>query len=168
MPLSPASHEPEQDSAENENAPVTETPRDLDAATSQRPVKIRTARFGELEEHELIHLLDTIEDERARSRFRESVYISMFVWMVVLWLMLYGPRYLWHAPRVVNPMDVLKERELTELANPHLHTPIRPAPKPPIKMDNKTLEKLRENAPTPPAPAPPAPVQPTPQPPVAP
>jgi len=168
MPLSPTSNEPEHVSEQPESAPVSEASREPEGTLRQQPAKIRTARFGELEEHELIHLLDTIEDERARSRFRESVYISMFVWMVVLWLMLYGPRYLWHAPRVVNPMDVLKERELTELANPHLHTPIRPAPKPPMKMDNKTLEKLRENAPTPPAPAPPAPVQPTPQPPVAP
>src|ERR1700722_7161545 len=168
MPLSPTSNEPEHVSEQPESAPVSEVSREPEGTLRQQPAKIRTARFGELEEHELIHLLDTIEDERARSRFRESVYISLFVWMVVLWLMLYGPRYLWHAPRVVNPMDVLKERELTELANPHLHTPIRPAPKPPMKMDNKTLEKLRENAPTPPAPAPPAPVQPTPQPPVAP
>jgi outer membrane biosynthesis protein TonB len=165
MPLSPTSNEPEHVSQEPESAPVSVVPHEPDGSIRQRPAKIRTARFGELEEHELIKLLDTIEDERARSRFRESVYISMFVWMVVLWLLLYGPRYLWHAPRVVNPMDVLKDRELTELTNPRLHPPIAPAPKPAMKMDNKTLEKLRENAPTPPpTPAPPAPAQPTPQP----
>ncbi len=155
MPLSPPSHEPEHDSPEPESA----------KQNAQLPSKIRTTRFGELGEQELIHLLDTIEDERARSRFRESIYISMFVWMVVLWLALYGPRYLWHAPRVVNPVDVLKDRELTELSSPRLHPHIAPAPKPPLKMDNKTLEKLRENAPPAPTPpAPPAPVQPTPQP----
>jgi outer membrane biosynthesis protein TonB len=171
MPLSPTSNEPEHVSEQPENAPVSEVSREPEGTLRQQPAKIRTARFGELEEHELIRLLDTIEDERARSRFRESVYISMFVWMVVLWLMLYGPRYLWHAPRVVNPMDVLKDRALTELANPHLHTPIRPAPKPPMKMDNKTLENLRKNTPPtpqPPTPSPeptPAPAPPTPTPP---
>jgi outer membrane biosynthesis protein TonB len=163
MPLSPASNEPEHVSQEPENSPENVptnassgvTPRDREPATWQRPAKIRTARFGELEEHELIRLLDTIEDERARSRFRESVYISVFVWMVVLWLMLYGPRYLWHAPRVANPMDVLKDRELTELSDPHLHAPRAPLPKPPLRMDNKTLENVRKM--TPPAPPPPAP-----------
>jgi len=167
MPLSPASNEPEHVSPEAEtspenvpaNTPSSVTPRDPEPPAWQRPAKIRTARFGELEEHELIKLLDTIEDERARSRFRESVYISFFVWMLVLWLMLYGPRYLWHAPRVVNPMDVLKARELTELADPRLHLPAAPLPKPPLRMDNKTLENVRRM--TPPAPPPPAP-EPTP------
>src|SRR5580692_2692692 len=129
MSLFPPSNEPEHVSEQPEKAPGGDPPREPDP----RPAKIRTGRFGELEEHELIKLLDTIQDERARSRFRESIYISVFVWMVVLWLMLYGPRYLWHAPRVVNPMDVLKERELTALANPHLHPPVAPTPKPPIK-----------------------------------
>jgi outer membrane biosynthesis protein TonB len=172
MPLSPTSNEPEHVSERPENQSGSVVPHEPDGSLMQRPVKIRTGRFGELEEHELIRLLDTIEDERARSRFRESVYISMFVWMVVLWLMLYGPRYLWHAPKVVNPMDVLKDRALTELTNPHLHPPISPAPKPPMKMDNKTLEKLRENAPPPPpptpAPTPPTAAPPTPTPPPAP
>src|SRR5580658_9915658 len=133
MPLSPASNEPEHVSEQPEapsNAPVSVVPHQADGALAQRPVKIRTGRFGELEEHELVRLLDTIEDERARSRFRESVYISVFIWMVVIWLMLYGPRYLWHAPALRNPIDVLKERELTQLANPHLHIPHLPAPKP--------------------------------------
>jgi hypothetical protein len=168
MPFSPTNHEPEHDSPEpesaHENGPASMAPREPEEAAQQRPAKIRTTRFGELEAHELIHLLDTIEDERARSRFRESIYISLFVWMVVLWLMLYGPRYLWHAPRVVNPVDVLRDRELTELSGPRFHPHIAPAPKPPLKMDNKTLEKLRENAPPTPTPAPPAPVQPRPQP----
>src|ERR1700761_6839816 len=129
MPLFPPSNEPDH---------VSEQPDNATGGEASRPVKIRTTRFGDLEEHELIRLLDTIEDERARSRFRESIYISVFVWMVVLWLALYGPRYLWHAPKVVNPMDVLKERELTQLTNPRLHLPPAPAPKPPMKMDNKT------------------------------
>ena len=163
MPLSPASNEPEHVSEQPEapsNAPVSVVPHQADGALAQRPVKIRTGRFGELEEHELVRLLDTIEDERARSRFRESVYISVFIWMVVIWLMLYGPRYLWHAPALRNPIDVLKERELTQLANPHLHIPHLPAPKP-LNMDKKTLENVRKM--TPPAPPPPAPT-PTPAP----
>jgi len=164
MPLSPASNEPEHASEQPENAspdaPVSVVPHQADGALDRRPVKIRTGRFGELEEHELVRLLDTIEDERARSRFRESVYISVFIWIVVVWLLLYGPRYLWHAPRVINPIDVLKERELTQLTDPHLHTPRAPVPRPPLNVDKKTLESVRKMTP----PTPPPPPAPTPQP----
>jgi len=176
MPLSPTSNEPEHVSQETENAPksvssktasdvpVSVVPHQADGALEQHPVKIRTGRFGELDEHELVRLLDTIEDERARGRFRESVYISLFVWMVVVWVLLYGPRYLWHAPTLRNPIDVLEKRALTELADPHLHLPHVPTPKPAIRMDNKTLENVRKM--TPPAPPPPTPQpQPTPTPP---
>ncbi len=162
-------------------APLSFVPHNLAGA---KPIVIRTARYGELEEHELLHLLDTIEDERARSRFRESIYISVFIWMVVAWLLLYGPRYLWHAPELLNPADVLKQRELVQLNAPVL-SPQRAAPKMAPKaldnkLDNKMLDRLRamKPAPTPmptpapaptpeaaqPAPAPPPPPVPTPQP----
>jgi outer membrane biosynthesis protein TonB len=148
------------------NAPLSFVPHTESGAA---PMKIRTGRYGELEEHELIHLLDSIEDERAKARFRESVYLSVFVWLVVAWVVLYGPRYLWHAPKLINPADVLKQREMVQLNAPKLapsmRTP-RPAPK---ALDNKTLEHLRTLTPKPaptPAPAPaasqPAPTNPVP------
>lgn len=130
----------------NPDAPLSYVPHDADGAIRQEPVRFRSARYGELEEHELIRLLDNIEDERARSRFRESIYISCFIWLVIAWIGFYGPRYLWHAPRVVDPMSVLKQREMTQLnftpASPHIAAPPRPAAPPP-PVDNKTLERLR-------------------------
>jgi hypothetical protein len=133
--------EPEQ--PRSSDSPLTFVPHD---ANGSKPIRtIRTGRYGELEEHELIRLLDTIEDERARGRFRESIYISLFVWMAIAWVVLYGPRYLWHAPQLVNPADVLREREMVQLNAPHLpHVPAptaHPTPKP--TLDNKTLEHLR-------------------------
>jgi outer membrane biosynthesis protein TonB len=147
--------------------------------------KINTGRYGELDAHELIHLLDSIEDKRARGRFRESIYISVFVWIVIAWVVLYGPRYLWHAPQLINPADVLKHREMVELNPPSLPPSARaPRPTPKPTLDNKTIEHLKATAPksTPPPmpqplPATPAPnmpppvasspVSPRPQPPVA-
>jgi hypothetical protein len=106
------------------------------------PVRIQTGRYGEMEAHELIKLLDTIEDERARSRFRESVYISVFIWMVIAWVVLYGPRYLWHAPQLINPADVLKQRDITlnaPILSPKLSRPVvKPVPK---ALDSKMLER---------------------------
>jgi len=150
--------EPEQ--PRSSDSPLTFVPHDANGSTPIRT--IRTGRYGELEEHELIRLLDTIEDERARGRFRESIYISLFVWMAIAWVVLYGPRYLWHAPQLINPADVLKQREMVELNAPRLsRVPVptaHPTPKP--TLDNKTLEHLRAMAPK----APPLPPAPQPQP----
>lgn len=132
---------------EDPDAPLSFVPHlPLEETTRPEPLRIRTGRYGELEEHELVKLLDSIEDERARSRFRESVYISVFVWLAIALLALFGPRYLWHAPRVVLPSEVLRARELTTLTAPRLSGP-RTAP----PVDAHTLEHLRSNEPRPPA-----------------
>jgi outer membrane biosynthesis protein TonB len=130
------------------------------------PVRIRTSRYGDLDEHELMRVLDSIEDELAKRRFRESLYISFFLCVALAWVVLYGPRYLWHSPQLVMPSDVMKHRELVELNAPVMpHSVARPAP----KVDTKTLEKLRTEAPPPPkaAPAPTQPAPATPPPPAA-
>jgi outer membrane biosynthesis protein TonB len=131
---------------------------------------VRTTKFGELEEHELIHLLDTLDDERERARFRESIYISLFFWIAVAWFVVYGPRVLFHQVRIVNP--ALREHELTNLNMPNdlnkaLHAP-RPVPAP-RSLDQKTIRQLQQQRPAPapapqPAVQPPAPSQPAPTP----
>jgi hypothetical protein len=123
------------------------------------PVRIHTSRYDELDEHELIRVLDSIEDELARRRFRESLYISVFICVALAWMVLYGPRYLWHSPPLINPADVMKNRELVQLNAPVLRAAPHPAP----KVDTKTLEYMRESAPKPRVPtAPPAAATPTP------
>ncbi len=129
------------------DGPVSFVPHDENGATARQPVRIRTGRYGEIDEHELIHLLDSIQDERARSRFRESIYISLFIWIAIAWLVLYGPRYLWHAPKLVTPFEVLKQRELTQLNLPQLHVPPPTVPRAQPKIDNHTLEHLRSMEP---------------------
>jgi TonB family protein len=155
--------------------PPVETPPN--SVPPETPAKVRTGRYGELEEHELIHLLDSLDDERSRARFRESIYISLIVYLALAWFLFYGPRILFHQPRVINPMDVLKEREKTLT---YLNTPKdiskalsqRPVKTPKPTLDQKTLkqlqsmEKARVPAPAPPAPTPapaPAAQQPAPQ-----
>lgn len=151
------------------DAPLSFIPHlPLDQTTRPEPLRIRTGRYGELEEHELVRLLDSIEDERARSRFRESVYISVFVWIAIALLLLFGPKYLWHAPRLVLPSEVLRQREVTMLTAPNLN----PAPRPAPPVDSRTLEHLRATEPKiaprpepqPPAPTPRAETQPQPKP----
>ena len=156
--------------------PSLETPPST--APPNPPVKVRTRRFGELEEHELIHLLDSLDDERSKARFRESIYISIFFYLAVAWFLFYGPRVLFHQPRLISPTDVLKERDrqltfldapkdlsksLSSKSNKAISDKDRTQQATRPTLDKKTLEQLRKAAP----PAPPAPApqeQPTPQP----
>lgn len=151
--------------------PSLETPPN--PAPAIPPVKVRIGRFGDLEEHEIIHLLDSIDDEVSKARFRESVYISVIICMAFAWFILYGPQVIFHQPRLINPGDVLKQRELTYLDMPkdvakqlqHKPTNVisdkdraQQAVKP--TLDQKTLEQLqamRKAGPPDTAPAPPAP-----------
>jgi TonB family protein len=160
--------------------PSLETPPN--PAPSSTPFKVRTGRYGVLDEHELIHLLDTIDDEVSRARFRESVYISIIICMAIGWFILYGPQVIFHQPRLINPADVLRDRDkqLTFLDAPKT----RPTPHKPTNvisdqdrtqqtakptLDKKTLEQLqamqRANAPgaAAPTPQPPAAQAPAPQ-----
>ena len=155
--------------------PSLETPPK--SAPSGTPFKVRTNRYGVLEEHELIHLLDSLDDERSRARFRESVYISIIIWLAIGWFVLYGPQVIFHQPRLINPADVLKQRdkELTFLDMPKdVSKQLEKKPTNVISdkdrtqqtvkptLDKKTLEQLQamrkagapDTAPAPPAPQP--------------
>jgi TonB family protein len=148
--------------------PSLETPPN--SAPPTQPIKVRTGRYGELEEHELIHLLDSLDDERAKARFRESIYISVIIYLGIVWFLFYGPRVIFHQPKLISPVDVLKERDkqLTFLDSPKNLSRPTPRPKPvPEKsptrpLDEKTLQQLKAmRKPEPPAPEPvqPAPAQ---------
>src|SRR5271170_6234634 len=140
--------------------PSLETPPK--SAPPNQTVKVRTGRYGELEEHELIHLLDSLDDDRSKARFRESIYISLIIYLAILWFLFYGPRVLFHQPRLISPAQVLKERDqqLTRLENPNLprtSAPKSPPPRPVVDQKMlKQLQAMRKAAPpTPAAPPPP-------------
>ena len=180
MPTTPPQIDPESSRATNESAqsgqaagevegstgkhtgtggPVSFVPHDEAGGAVAAPVRIRTNRYGELEEHELIRLLDTIEDERARGRFRESIYISMFIWLAIAWVAFYGPKYLWHSPQLISPTEALQQQAMVQLNAPRLP---RAMSAPPPKIDRGTLDKLRtmeaKRAPMLPRETPPPPV----------
>jgi len=127
-------------------------------------VRVRAGLHGEFEEHELIYLLDSINDERAKARFRESVYISIIIWLAVVWFLFYGPHILFHQPYYKDPIAMMKQRdqELTYV------TPSAPPPRIAPKIDRRTMEALKQQAlqrqlQAPPTPQPPQ-LQPQPQP----
>ncbi len=98
--------------------PILETPPN--PASPPPTEKTRSGRYADLDTHELIYLLDEVNDDRARARFREAIYISVILWLAVGWFIFYGPQVLFHQPRLINPADVLKQRdrELTQLDLP--------------------------------------------------
>jgi outer membrane biosynthesis protein TonB len=120
------------------------------------PLTVRAGRFGELDHTELVHLLDSLDDDRSRSRFRESIYLSVIFYLALAWFVFYGPRVLFHQGRIVNPADVLKQRdkELTYLDVPKDLSKLTPKDAKAISdhttraqtthpsLDKKTLEQL--------------------------
>jgi outer membrane biosynthesis protein TonB len=122
-----------------------------DAATDpaigrvSQPLKLRTSRYGTLEEHEIIHLLDSLDDERSRARFRESIYISIIIYLALAWFLFYGPRVLFHQPQYQDPIALMKQhdKELTFLTQ-HSAPALKPPP-PPV-IDRKTMQQLEQQA----------------------
>jgi TonB family protein len=118
--------------------PIRNTDED---SPGSRPVKVRSARFGELEEHELIHLIDTLDDERSRARFRESVYISVLVWIVIAWFLFYGPRILFHQPVLRDPIAMMKQHDKERLT--YLNQPPAPMRRPPV-LNQKIIQQIQK------------------------
>ncbi|SEC02334.1 cell envelope integrity protein TolA [Terriglobus roseus] len=145
----------------------TARPNDTPSAVSGGR-RFRSGRYEELHQHELVMLLDEVDAERSRARFRESVYISVIVWLILGWVIVYGPRYLWHPPVIVQaPPD--RRSAMTDLDTPpdlkKFTKPTRPTPNISEKSTSSQSPKPSPQAPEPRAgnPAPPAP-KPTPQP----
>jgi hypothetical protein len=130
----------------NPAPPTTPAPR-----PESSPGKVRAGRFGELDHSELIHLLDSLDDERAKARFRESVYISLFFWMAVVGVLLFAPRIFPNQPKFVTPIGESKNKEITSLSVPRdLQRSLERAPKasaaPKAPADTKTPEPPRQQA----------------------
>ena len=157
-------------------APVLEPPP---SPTS----KVAAGRFGALDHSEIVHLLSTLDDEVARARFRESVYISLIVCLALAWFAFFGPRVLFHQGRLVVPGESQRNKnemtylevpkDLSKLVPPkstkvisdqnHVAQTAHPTPKPPTPQELQAMRKA--GAPGPPAPRPlPATPQPQPQP----
>lgn len=159
--------DPDRQTGLSDNA-AGENPKSPPGSPAAQTIKVRTARFGELAEHELIHLLDSIDDELSKARFRESIYISTIFCLALAWFLFYGPRVLFHQPEYKDLITAMKEhdKQITYLDTPRIapHPPARAVP------DRKTLQQLQQQPRnTPPAPqesqpqAAPQPEQPQPQ-----
>ena len=160
--------------------PLLETPPNPASTTGVpppppplQPLTFTSRRFGELEEHELVRLLDTIDDEIARARFRESIYVSVIFCLALAWFAFYGPRVLFHEGQIANPHEevtkVDKEMKFLDLPKTLVRKP-PPQTKTMSDQDRvkQTPHPVPQVKPAQPPPGPPAPaarpLPPTPQP----
>jgi TonB family protein len=179
--------------------PTTETPKagpapesDTPDAANPNPVQSSSAKpepefalgssrtkgkYTSLGTHALV---EDLEDDRARARVREGIWISVIIHLLIFWYIAYGPQVLFHHPRVINPADILAKKEAQFLdLPPDLLQHIKPKPtnilsdkdrvaqtKTPT-LDKKTLEQLeamKPKGPPAPQPSPQQPPAPAPQP----
>jgi TonB family protein len=157
--------------------PITELPnnpppvREPETGPGLPPPR-NNSDYGDLGTDELVQRINELEDERRAARIREGIWVALLVHAIFVLLWVYGPRYVWHEPVVVNPAEKFEKPD--QLA--YLHMP--PDVVPPIKPkhpqalsdknrvqsspnpvpDQKTLEQLqamrRAGSPAPQAQAP--------------
>ena len=128
----------------------------LEAPAAEATPAGRTSRWVDYDTHELLQMISELEDERRWSRLREGIWLAILIHLLLFGGMILIPRYVLKQPRVINPFDVLKQRELTYLNAPTVTAPrakVKIKPIPPL--DKKSLEALNK---------PPAPVEKAPQP----
>lgn len=99
--------------------PITETPPSSEQNQREPALDGKRSRYDSYEAHELLQVIDELEDDRRWARLREGIWVSIIAHMILFSLISWGPRYLLHMPKVVNPADVLKNRkDLTYLDLP--------------------------------------------------
>ena len=150
--------------------PITEVPTNPAGAPPEPPRKPRSVRYESLERHELLDVMSDLEDERSKARLREFFWVSIIVHLIIFWFLAYGPRYVFHHIRVVDPSTILKQREkeLTYLdLPPDVLKQVKPKQSDVVSdknrvaqsknptLDKKTLQQLQAmKRAGPPAPAP--------------
>ncbi len=131
----------------------------------------RERRYDYLDTHELIMLIEDVDDERSRARFREAIYLAVILWLALALLYVFLPRWLPHRPVLIvqerNPKELTYLDTPPDLKNllkqhpaPHISTHSTEAQTPkPVNVPHPPEPKA--GTPQPPAPkAQPAPPQP--------
>jgi hypothetical protein len=160
----------------NENEPTSPPQTGQKPGDAASPV-VRGSRWVDYDTHELLEMISELEDERRWARLREGIWIAVLLHLALLSAITWIPKYVFKVPRVIDPIDAIKNRkDLTYLdslpdAIRELHPKVAVKPPPPKQttVDKKTLEALNRATPPPPTPTPaPQPAAPVVQPPAPP
>jgi TonB family protein len=161
--------------------PTTETQPSAGQSSPPPPEPTRTRRgsrrdYEGLDAFDLLHVIDDLEDERARALLREKIWIALLLHIAIFAYLLFAPKYIYHV-KIVDPSTRLREqqKEMTFLDLPKdALKQVRPKnapavsdknrvqPAPNTTLDRKTLEAMRRAEPPTPKPAPQQPTPPAP------
>ena len=155
--------------------PREEAPGEEAADPAATPAA-RGSRWLDYDTHDLLEMINELEDERRWARLREGVLWAVLVHIILLFCLYLVPKYVLRTP-VVDDFDRIKQHEdqialdqlpdaMRELQKPKV------APKPLTKplIDKQTMDEMKKRAEEAPPPPPPAqqqsqtPEQPKPQP----
>ncbi len=125
----------------------------------ERRPSVGGSRWIDYDTHELLEMISELEDERRWARLREGILWALLIHIAILSSITWIPRYIFHAPQVIDPFDAIKQRkdlkyldlppDLISKYQPKAEA--KPVPKKMPQIDRKTLEALNK----PPAPLPP-------------
>ncbi len=109
-------------------------------------------RYNYLDTHELVMLLEDVDDERSRARFREAMYLAIILWLALFLLYLFLPRWLPH-----RPVLIVQERNPSELqyldVPPDLKNLLKNRPSPRVSEHSTEAQTPKPvNVPRPPEP----------------
>ena len=150
-------------------APPPQQPPSTGPKPGTRRGRIERQRYEGLEEYDLLHVIDEIEDERAKVSLREKIWIALILHMLLFAYLLFAPKYIWHVK--VRDAESLheKDKQVTVLdlppdalkqLRPEVKNRQQPAPRPVPERKNlpaappapRPAPKPLPQAPTPPKP----------------
>lgn len=114
------------------------------------------SRWVDYDSHELLEMINQLEDERRWARLREGVLWAVLAHMALLIALFLLPKYVFTTPPVVEK-SLHDKDEFTYMDTPEWRPKTPPKPLPQVKtptIDKQTLEEIRKQAPPVPQPAP--------------
>jgi len=151
-----------------ETSPVAGAPAQVEAPRPAAPASpvVLNSRWIDYDTHELLQMLNDLEDERRWARFREGIWLAILFHLLLLSALTWIPTYIFKVPPVVDLSGKLDQhKEFTYLDSPKWQpkTPAKPLPPQTPLIDKKTMEEMKRQAPPQPAPEPKPEAAPAPQ-----
>lgn len=139
--------------------PTIEVPTNPPPGAPPEPPRFkRASRYEDYATHDLLSVIEELEGSKNWVSLREKIWIALIIHMIVLWFMIYGPKYIFHQNIYVRDNSALlreKQKDMTYLETPDSikpKTPPKPTPfisnknhiaqTPHPTLDKKTLEEL--------------------------
>lgn len=119
--------------------PTTEVPTSPPGAPPEPPNLKAASRYKDYDTHDLLSVIEDLEGSRNWVSLREKFWIAIIIHLIVLWFLLYGPKYIFHQRVFVRDNAAyMREhpKQLTYLETPDNIKPITP-PKPTPFISNK-------------------------------